>query len=126
MQISPATPVFRSFDEAKARAFYIDYLGFRWDGDHRFYDGAPVYAFLSRGPLNLHLSEHHGDCTPGSTIMVNVSDVQAILNDLRSRNHPNMNPDLEELPWGVQITVTDPFGNRIRFLQSDTHTFKNT
>lgn len=126
MDISPATPVFRSFDEAKARAFYVEYLGFTWEGEHRFDKTAPLYAFLSKGALRLHLSEHHGDATPGSTIMVDVLDAQALLDDLRSRGHPNANPDLEDLPWGKQISVTDPFGNTIRFLESDAGTARLT
>ena len=119
MEIGPATPVFRSFDETKARAFYVDFLGFTWEGEHRFQDGAPLYAFLSKGALRLHLSEHYGDSTPGGTIMVDVADAQALLDELRSRGHPNANPGLEELPWGRQVSVKDPFGNTIRFLESD-------
>lgn len=117
--IGPATPIFRSFDEAKARAFYVDYLGFTWDGAHRHADGLPLYAFLSKGTLRLHLSEHHGDCTPGSTIMVDIADAQALLDEFRSRGHANANPSIEELPWGRQIAITDPFGNTLRFLESD-------
>ena len=30
------TPIFRSFDEAKAREFYIDFLGFEVTFEHRF------------------------------------------------------------------------------------------
>jgi uncharacterized glyoxalase superfamily protein PhnB len=115
----PATPIFRSFDEVKARAFYVDYLGFTWEGEHRHADGLPLYAFLSKGALRLHLSEHHGDCTPGSTVMVDVADAQAFLDDLRSRGHANTNPNIEDLPWGRQVAVTDPFGNTIRFLESE-------
>jgi uncharacterized glyoxalase superfamily protein PhnB len=119
MQLAPAIPVLRIFDEAQARAFYVDYLGFSWDGEHRFAPDMPLYAFLSRGPLRVHLSEHHGDATPGSAAMVPVSDAEALLTDLRSRGHPRMNPDIEELPWGRQIAVTDPFGNQLLFLESD-------
>jgi ribosomal-protein-alanine N-acetyltransferase len=40
------------------------------DWEHRFEPDAPVYMQVSRGPLILHLSEHHGDATPGSTAYV--------------------------------------------------------
>ncbi|MEM9583024.1 MAG: glyoxalase superfamily protein [Pseudomonadota bacterium] len=119
MKIGPATPVFRCFDEAKARDFYVRYLGFSWDGEHRISEKAPLYAFLSKGALRLHLSEHYGDATPGSTMMVDVSDAQSLLEDLRSRGHDNANPDIEDLPWGKQISLKDPFGNTIRFLESE-------
>ena len=39
------TPILRIFDEAKAREFYVDFLGFKVDWEHRFEPGhAAVYA----------------------------------------------------------------------------------
>jgi hypothetical protein len=35
-------PVLRIFDIAKAGEFYLDYLGFHIDWDHRFDDNAPL------------------------------------------------------------------------------------
>ena len=49
----------------KAREFYIEFLGFAVDWEHRFEGVAPVYMQVSRGNLVLHLSEHHGDACPG-------------------------------------------------------------
>ncbi|MGD0192625.1 MAG: glyoxalase superfamily protein, partial [Rhizomicrobium sp.] len=66
MHFTAVVPVFRMFDIAKAREFYVDYLGFSWDWEHRFDADAPLYAQVSRAGLRLHLSEHHGDGTPGS------------------------------------------------------------
>jgi catechol 2,3-dioxygenase-like lactoylglutathione lyase family enzyme len=37
------TPIFRIFDIEKAYSFYIGYLGFRLDWEHRFEDNMPVY-----------------------------------------------------------------------------------
>lgn len=54
-------PILRIFDLAKADEFYLEYLGFRVDWDHRFDENAPLYRQISRGDLVLHLSEHHGD-----------------------------------------------------------------
>ncbi|MFC6759421.1 glyoxalase superfamily protein [Sulfitobacter porphyrae] len=76
-QVTRTAPVFRSFDEAKARAFYLDWLGFTWVGEHRFDADAPLYAFLRLGEFHLHLSEHHGDATPGSSVMVHVDNLRA-------------------------------------------------
>ena len=65
-----ATPILRIFDEAKARAFYLDFLGFAVDWEHRFADGAPLYMQVARGDLVLHLSEPRrllpGACVTGS------------------------------------------------------------
>ena len=65
-----AIPVLRIVDVAKAKEFYLDFLGFRIDWEHRFADDAPVYMQIARGDLVLHLSEHHGDGSPGATVYV--------------------------------------------------------
>ncbi|MGK7754477.1 MULTISPECIES: glyoxalase superfamily protein [unclassified Roseovarius] len=113
-QVTRTAPVFRSFDEARAREFYVDWLGFEWTGQVRVFDGSPLYAFLRLGDFHLHLTEHHGDATPGSTAMVHVDN----LRDWHAGLLPNANmrPGLEALPWGLQMEVIDPFGNRLRFL----------
>ncbi len=110
-------PVFRSFDEGLARQFYIDWLGFTWEGGHRFDASAPLYAFLRLGDFHLHLSEHHGDATPGSTAIVYVKGLRDWHASLPHNSH--MRPALETLPWGLQMQVTDPFGNRLRFLEQN-------
>jgi hypothetical protein len=53
-------PVLRMFDIDKADEFYLGFLGFKVDWNHRFDPNAPHYRLLSRGNLILHLSEHHG------------------------------------------------------------------
>jgi len=39
-----AVPILRIFSVEKAREFYLDFLGFIWDWEHRFDDNAPLYA----------------------------------------------------------------------------------
>lgn len=65
-------PILRTFDREKAREFYRDYLGFVVDWEHRFEPALPVYILISRRGLVIHLSEHHGDGTPGSVVYVRV------------------------------------------------------
>ena len=43
MRLGNSTPILRIFDEAKAREFYVGYLGFRIDWEHRFAPGMPLY-----------------------------------------------------------------------------------
>ena len=119
MTLAPAIPVFRVFDAVLTRKFYVDWLGFRVDWEHQASAPAgPRYLQVSRGGLILHLSEHHGDCTPGGKAMVNVDDVEAYHSELRSRQNPYMNPGVETMPWNAKVmTVTDPFGNRLCFNQ---------
>ena len=39
MKVKRTIPLIRIFDEAKARAFYVDWLGFSVDWEHRFEEG---------------------------------------------------------------------------------------
>lgn len=41
-------PVFRIFDEAKAKEFYVDFLDFKIDWEHRFGENFPLYMQVSR------------------------------------------------------------------------------
>ncbi|MCZ7466555.1 glyoxalase superfamily protein [Rhizobium rhizogenes] len=110
-------PIVRIFDEAKAREFYVDFLGFEIDWEHRFGDNFPLYMQVSRAGMGLHLSGHHGDATPGSNIFVTMRGVHAFQQELAAHDYRFMKPGVEELPWGDVMEVTDPFGNRIRFCE---------
>ena len=68
MQFAPAIPILRIFSVDKAREFYLDFLGFQLDWEHRFAPDLPLYMQIHRDGLILHLSEHHGDATPGSAV----------------------------------------------------------
>lgn len=112
-------PVLRILDVALARGFYLDYLGCAVDWEYRFDDTAPLYMQVSRGGLLLHLSEHHGDATPGATVFVRVADLRAFHRELEARHGADRHPVIEDMPWGsIGMEVLDPFGNRIRFDQA--------
>ena len=109
-------PILRIFDVAKAREFYVGFLGFSVDWEHRFDDRAPLYMRISRGGLVLHLSEHHGDACPGSTVFVRMTGLDEYHREITAKGYGYMRPGIEPMPWNARVmTVTDPFGNRIRF-----------
>ena len=54
-------PVLRIFDLAKAKEFYLDWLGFTIDWEHRFTKNFPLYMQISLEDIVLHLTEHYGD-----------------------------------------------------------------
>ena len=118
--MSAPVPVLRSLDEARAREFYIDYLHFTIEWEHRFdYAQSILYMRLRRDQFVLDLSEHHGDGTPGSTIWVPVSDVSALHQELHATGYARMNPSIEaDSPGGPTMEVIDPFSNTIRFCQT--------
>ena len=116
MNLGKTTPVLRIFDETKAREFYIDFLGFKVDWEHRFEPGLPLYMQISRDSCVLHLSEHHGDCVPGSAMRIETSDLDAFQAALASKQYKYARPGIEEMPWGTRdMSVKDPFGNRLTF-----------
>lgn len=113
-----ALPILRIFDEAIGLRFYVDYLGFTLDWTHRFGDHMPIYAQVSRGDVRLHLSGHHGDATPGSSVSVRTRDVRALHTELVARQAAaSVRPGVDDEPWGLTLSVPDPFGNRITFHQ---------
>jgi catechol 2,3-dioxygenase-like lactoylglutathione lyase family enzyme len=109
-------PILRMFDEAKAREFYVDFLGFKVDWEHRFEPGTPLYMQVSRGKLALHLSEHHGDGTPGTAVYVPMKGIDAFHAELSAKKYKYNRPGICDQSWGMrEMTVNDPFGNTIRF-----------
>jgi uncharacterized glyoxalase superfamily protein PhnB len=118
LEFAPAIPVFRIFDEVKAREFYIGFLGFDVDFEHRFSDDAPLYLGVSRDGFELHLSEHHGDGSPGGRVRVQVSDIDGFYAELAARNYKYNKPGILDQDWGQrEIIVDDPFGNKLVFCQ---------
>ena len=119
IRFEPAIQVLRIFSVEKAKEFYLDFLGFSLNWEHRFADGMPLYAQVSRNGLVLHLSEHHGDACPGSTVLVRMSGIEAFHRDLVAKDYAFAKPGLETAPWGAWVVeVTDPFGNRLRFSEA--------
>jgi hypothetical protein len=117
IRLEPAIPIIRIFDEAKAREFYCGFLGFAVDFEHRFEPQTPLYMQVSRSGLRLHLSEHHGDASPGATVLVPMQGVAALHKELNDRKYAYGRPGIVQQPWGDELTAYDPFGNRIRFLE---------
>ena len=111
-----AAPVFRIYSLEKAREFYLGFLGFKVDWEHAFGPGAPVYMQVSRGDFILHLSEHHGDGTPGSVAYVYAEGVEALQRELIAKNDRHNRPGLDRQDWGmIEVQVVDPFNNRLVF-----------
>jgi hypothetical protein len=119
IEFAPATPIFRIFDEAKAREFYLGFLGCAADWEHRFAPDMPLYMQVSRGALKLHLSEHSGDASPGATALVYMKGVAALQAELIAKNYRYNKPGLQQQDWGLECTVIDPFRNQIRFLEAE-------
>jgi uncharacterized glyoxalase superfamily protein PhnB len=118
MQFGKVIPVLRIFDEQKAREFYLTFLGFGVDWEHRFGDNFPLYMQVSGNGCVLHLSEHHGDCSPGAALRIETSGLDHFHAALSAQDYRYMKPGIQDMPWGSRdMTVTDPFGNRLIFTE---------
>jgi len=118
VRLKQGIPILRIFDEAKAREFYLGFLGFAPEWEHRFELGLPLYMQVSRSDLTLHLSEHHGDASPGSTVFVWMEGIDALHAELTAKRYTYSRPGIhEDGPGGRTLEVPDPFGNRIRFCE---------
>lgn len=98
-------PIFHVSDGRRTANWYSR-LGFEVVGEHRFARHLPLYLFLERGGSHLHLSEHEGDARPGSLVYFWVDDVDSIAIEFEA--------EVTNQPWGREIELTDPDGNRLR------------
>ena len=114
------TPILRSFDEVKMREFYVDYLGFEITFEHRFGDNFPLYVGLKHGDCELHLSEHHGDSSPGVRVRIHVEALENYWELLSRKDYRFAKPGPPELqPWGDrELTISDPFSNHLTFVET--------
>jgi len=114
-----ARPIFRIFDYKKTIEFYVDWLGFKIESEHRFDSNAPLYMIVALGDLKIHLSEHHGDCAPGARIHIeNFVGLKEYHKGLLAKNYKYNAPGIEKAFWSQKVNcmeVIDPFGNRLTF-----------
>jgi uncharacterized glyoxalase superfamily protein PhnB len=116
MVLQQMIPVFRIFDEAKAMDFYIGWLRFSKVWEHRFEEGTPVYMEIEKDGFKIHLSEHHGDATPGSKVFIWCKGLKEFHRQLLEQHYKYNRPGLEETFYGTWCVDTiDPFGNRLSF-----------
>jgi hypothetical protein len=77
---------------------------------------------VSRGRLAFHLSEHHGDGTPGSVAYVHMRGVEEFHRELNGKDYRYNRPGLQQQEWGMlEVAVVDPFNNRIVFAEYRNH-----
>lgn len=98
-------PILRVADGHETAKWYAR-MGFEVTGEHRFAPDLPLYLFIERNGVELHLSEHTGDATPNTLAYFWVDDVDQIAAEFAT--------EPEGQPWGREIELVDPDGNRLR------------
>ena len=118
MKFCSIVPLLHMFDIPSTRAFSIDYLGFSVDFEHRFEPELPLYMQISRGGCRLHLTQHHGDCCPGSAGRIDCEDVLGLHAELAGKSYNFLRPGVQTpSSGGSELTLLDPSGNRLTFVQ---------
>jgi catechol 2,3-dioxygenase-like lactoylglutathione lyase family enzyme len=113
-RLDAGVPILRIFDVDRAREFYVGWLGFHVDWEHRFDDDAPLYMQVSRDGLVLHLSEHSGDGTPGSVVYVRAHGVAELHDEILAKRYKYLRPGREIGEDSECLSLLDPFGNTLR------------
>lgn len=110
-------PILRLFDEAMTKQFYLDFLEFELRFEHRFHDAAPLYMGVKKGEVELDLSGHFGDGTPGAAVRIETTELDAFAAALRAKKYKHANPgDPIDQEWGCrELSIQDPSGNRLIF-----------
>ena len=120
MSFGRTTPILRIFDEGKAKEFYVEFLGFKVDWEHRFEEVRPLYMQISKDGCIIHLSEHDGDCSRGAAMRIETNELEVFHKQLLAKQHNYARPGIEETTWGSRdMTVSDPFGNRLTFTKAE-------
>lgn len=121
MKIQNVVPVLRIFDYAKMKEFYVEWLGFKIEWEHRFAENTPVYMEVSLGGVVLQLSEHYGDASPGAKVFLECTGLKEYHQTIAAKDYRYYKPAVEMAPWGgnaLVMELIDPFGNRITFKET--------
>lgn len=109
-------PILRMFDVAKAKEFYFEWLGFKIEFEHQFEENTTYYIGITKDDIQLHLSEHYGDATPGSKVFIVCNEIEKYFAELQSRPYKYYRPCLEKTFYAaLEFSVQDPFGNKLSF-----------
>jgi catechol 2,3-dioxygenase-like lactoylglutathione lyase family enzyme len=99
-------------DVDRAKAFYVDQVGFNLDHDQKVNDALRFIQLTPRGSAcSITIGTGITDAKPGSVggLQIVVSDVAAARAELEGRGVAVT--DVQEFPWGKFVFFKDPDGN---------------
>ncbi len=118
--VGSSIPVIRMLDETKGKAFYVDFLGFTIDWEHRFRESktSPLYMQIRLGEAIIHLNGHAGDDSPVSEVRIPVQGLELYCEHLCEKVPHGSRPSLVDPRGkgeGTDMNIYDPFGNLLTF-----------
>jgi catechol 2,3-dioxygenase-like lactoylglutathione lyase family enzyme len=99
-------------DVDRAKAFYVDQVGFVLDHDHQVNDDLRFVQLTPAGSAcSISIGAGLGGATPGSVqgLQIVVDDIQAAHDELAGRGVDVS--DVQSFPWGDFVFFSDPDGN---------------
>jgi predicted enzyme related to lactoylglutathione lyase len=99
-------------DVDRAKAFYVERVGFNADHDHRVDHKTRFVQLTPPGSAcSIAIGEGVTDAEPGSVrgMQLVVDDIEAARAELTSRSVPV--GDVQDFPWGRFLFFSDPDGN---------------
>ena len=99
-------------DVDRAKAFYVDQVGFNADHDHKVTDGLRFVQLTPPGSAcSIVIGTGITEMSPGSQkgFQVVVKDIEAVRQQLAGRGVETSDVDVQ--PWGRFIYFSDPDGN---------------
>jgi len=100
-------------DVDRAKAFYVDQLGFVAEHDHRVSDDIRFVQLTPPGSAcSIAIGNGVVDTQPGSAagLQLTIADANAAHEQLAARGVAVS--DVQEFPWGRFVFLSDPDGNR--------------
>ena len=100
-------------DVDRAKAFYVDQIGFNADHDHQVTDDLRFVQLTPPGSAcSIAIGTGLSQMAPGSVegLQIVVDDADAAHAELSSRGVEVS--DVQDLPWGRMVFFSDPDGNR--------------
>jgi catechol 2,3-dioxygenase-like lactoylglutathione lyase family enzyme len=100
-------------DVDRAKAFYVDQIGFNADHDHQVTDDLRFVQLTPPGSAcSIAIGTGLSQMAPGSVegLQIVVDDADAAHAELSSRGVEVS--DVQDLPWGRFVFFSDPDGNR--------------
>lgn len=118
--LKSSIPVLRMLDETKSREFYIDFLGYNVDWEHRFNDdpSSPLYMQISHGESILHLNGHAESESPAAEVRIPVSRLREFCRFLCQKVKGDEKPEVVDPRYEgrpTDMNLQDPSGNMLVF-----------
>ena len=118
--LESSIPVLRMLDESLTRDFYLAYLGYEIDWEHRFGEDetSPLYMQIHRGDSVIHLNGHADEDSSICEVRIPVRNLQSFCDYLCTKEKANekleiVDPRYEGRP--TDLNLLDPTGNHLVF-----------